>query len=295
MTLRVAIVLIAVLARSSIVPAADPNPLAGSDWPMYRHDPALTAAPPLRGGFAEAPRVAWSADLGGANVPSEHIVVGDFRGERREEFLALGADAVTCRDSRGRVLWKLDKVLNPRVIDVQDFVGDGSRGILLTTSRAGKVDTHVVNGKTGRASLLWSDENQFGGQTRVGRLLPGVAGMQVAAASSGQTPPEEQGGDVRLVSFEGGYDRPRFRIRRRVVGVVYAPLILFADLDGTGAKMVVVSHEQIWAFDVSSGRQTFYSGYGPTIRTYASTIAAIKHRPEDKHRALVMITRTCPA
>ena len=119
----------------------------------------------------------------------------------------------------------------------------------------------MVNGKTGKASLLWSDENQFGGQTRIGRLLPGVAGMQIAAASSGQTPPAEQGGDVRLVSFEDGLDRPRLphppaRDRRRST----APLILFADLDGDGsAKMVVVSHEQIWAFDPRPGKQTFYA------------------------------------
>src|SRR5206468_9980921 len=115
----------------------------------------------------------------------------------------------------------------------------------------------VVNGKTGRASLLWSDENQFGGQTRIGKLLSGAAGMQIAAASSGQTPPAEHGGDIRLVSFEQGYDRPRFRIRQHVSGVIYAPLILFADLAGTGsATMVIVSHEQIWAFDTSTGRQT---------------------------------------
>src|SRR4051812_48191783 len=103
MTVRVAIVLVALLALPRIVPAADPKPLPGSDWPMYRHDPALTAASPLRGGFAKAPRVAWSVDLGGAKIPSESIAVGDFRGERREEFLALGADAVTCRDGRGQV------------------------------------------------------------------------------------------------------------------------------------------------------------------------------------------------
>src|SRR5947208_14885808 len=105
MTLRIAIVLVAALALPRIIPAADPHPLPGSDWPMYRHDPALTAASGLRGGFAKAPQVAWSLNLGGANIPSESIVVGDFRGERREEFLALGADAVTCRDSRGQILW----------------------------------------------------------------------------------------------------------------------------------------------------------------------------------------------
>src|SRR5262245_52998031 len=163
--------------------------LVGSDWPMYRHDPALTAASPIRGGLAEAPRVAWSLELGGPNLPSESVAVRDVTGDGRDEFLTLAADSVTCRDGRGRLLWKLDNFLNPTILDVLDFAGDGSRGILLTTARAGKVDTYMVSGRTGQATHLWLDENHFGGHTRVGKLLQGVAGGQIASTASGQTPP----------------------------------------------------------------------------------------------------------
>jgi hypothetical protein len=153
----------------------------------------------------------------------------------------------------------------------------------------------MVVGRTGKAVHLWRDENNFGGQTRIGRLLPGVTGVQIAAAASGQTPPASQGGDVRLVSFEKGLDKPLYRIRQRITGVFYAPLILFADLDGDGrAEMVLISHEQIWAFDPDSGRQTFYSGYGPSIRTYMATVAAIKLQPKDACPALVMINPSLP-
>src|SRR3954467_200671 len=130
------------------------------------------------------------------------------RATGRDEFLTLAADTVTCRDSRGRLLWKLDNFLNPTILDVLDFAGDGSRGILLTTSRAGKVDTYLVNGRTGKATHLWLDENNFGGHTRIGKLLSDVTGVQIAATSSGQTPPDTQGGNVRLVSFERGLDQP---------------------------------------------------------------------------------------
>src|SRR5581483_4645160 len=171
---------------------------AGSDWPMYRHDPALSAASPLHGGLAEAPRVAWSLDLGGPHVPAESLVVADVTGDGRDEFLTLTADTVTCRDNRGRLLWKLDDFLNPAVRDLLAFAGDGSRGILLTTTRAGKVDTWMIGGRTGKAVPLWLDENNFGGHTRVGKLLPGVSGLQIAATASGQTPPAPHGGDVRL-------------------------------------------------------------------------------------------------
>jgi hypothetical protein len=261
---------------------------------MYRHDPALTASSPLRGGLGKVPRLAWSLDLGGPRVPAESILVRDVTGAGRDQFLTLAPDRVTCRNSRGRVLWKLD-FLNPRVVDVRDFVGNGSRGILLTTSRGGKVDTYMVSGRTGKATHLWRDENIFGGQTRIGRLLPGVAGAHVAAASSGQTPPAPHGGDVRLVSFERGLDRPHFRIRRHVTGVFYAPLILFADLDGDGSQeMVVISHEQVWAFDPRTGRQTFYASYAPAIRTYSATVAAVKLRPKDRCPTLVMINPFIP-
>src|SRR4029078_2311734 len=57
---------------------------AGSDLPMYRPDPALTAASPIRGGLAEAPRVAWSLELGGPHVPSESVVVRDVTGDGRD-------------------------------------------------------------------------------------------------------------------------------------------------------------------------------------------------------------------
>ena len=280
--------------------AADERPaaqsfLAGSDWPMYRHDPALSAESPLRGGLAEAPSVAWSLDLGGPKVPSESVVVRDVTGDGQEEFLTLSADTITCRDNRGQLLWKLDNFLNPTLVDILDFAGDGSRGILLTTSRAGKVDTYMINGRTGKATHLWLDENNFGGHTRMGKLLAGVAGVQIAATASGQTPPAPQGGDVRLVSFERGLDDPHFRIRQHVTGVFYSPLLLLADLDGDGyEELVVISHEQIWAFEPKDGGQTFYAAYSTSIRTYMATIAAIKLSPTDACPALVMINHSLP-
>ena len=269
--------------------------LPGSDWPMYRRDPALTAVSPLRGGLADAPHVAWSIDLGGPHIAAESVVVRDVTGDGHDEFLTLSADTVTCRDSRGRILWRLDNFLNPSIVDVRDFVGDGSRGILLTTTRAGKIDTYMVAGRTGKATHLWLDENNFGGHIRIGRLLPDVAGAQIAATASGQTPPAPPGGDVRLVSFERGLEHPHFEVRQHVTGVIYSPIFLFADLDGDGQReLVVISHEQIWAFDPRTGQQSFYAAYGPQIRTYWATVAAVKLQPQDRHPALVMINPHLP-
>src|SRR5207245_3291356 len=126
-------------------------PQHSSAWPMYRRDPALTAVSPLRGGLGEAPQVAWSLDLGGPKVPAERVVVRDVTGDGQDEFLTLSADTVTCRDSRGRALWKLDNFLNANILAVRDFAGDGSRGVLLTTYLAGKLDTYMISGRTGKA------------------------------------------------------------------------------------------------------------------------------------------------
>src|SRR4051812_27430565 len=153
------------------------------------------------------------------------------------------------------------------VVDVRDYAGDGGRGILMTTTVGGRVETWMIDGRTGRSIALWKDENNFGGHSRFGKLLPGVAGAQVASTSSGQTPPKPHGGEVRLVSFENGLDRPHSRIRQSLPGDFYSPLMLFDDLDADGAaEMVVISHEALWTFDTEDGRLKFHARYAPMIR-----------------------------
>ncbi|MFN0056491.1 MAG: FG-GAP repeat domain-containing protein [Planctomycetales bacterium] len=267
----------------------------GGDWPMYRHDPALTAVSPLRGGLAEAPQVIWSLELGGPKLPSETLMVRDVTGNGSDDFLLISADTLTCRDARGNTRWKLENMLNISIQQILDFAGDGSRGILLSTYRAGKVDMYMVNGRTGKATHLWLDQNNFGGHTRVGKLLPDVNGLQVASTSSGQTPPEPQGGNVRLVSFENGLDQPNFRVNQRVSGVFYSPLILVADLDGDEQpEMIVLSHEQLWAFDARDGKQKLFAPYSTAIRTYMATVQAVRLNPTDACASLVMINPSLP-
>src|SRR5262249_36861503 len=113
--------------------------------------------------------------------------------------------------------------------------------------------------------------------------------------ASGQTPPAAHGGDVRLVSFERGLERPHFRVRQHVAGGVYSPLILVADLDGDGRdEVVVVSHEQVWAFDPGSGRQTFYVPHPPPPPPYLDQAPVATHNPPAPSPALVMITPPLP-
>jgi len=275
--------------------AAPPDRVPGGDWPTYRHDAALSGVSPLKGGLGQRPRVAWSLDLGGPRVPSESVLIRDVTGDGRDEILILGRDAVDCRDARGRRLWTLAGYPNPSVVDIRDYAGDGSRGILLSTTVGGRVETFMVDGRSGRSTLLWKDENNFGGHTRFGKLLANVTGAQVASTASGQTPPAPHGGSIRLVSFETGLDRPHFRIRHSLPGDFYSPLMLFDDLDADGAvEMVVISHEALWTFDTENGRQKFTAQYAPMIRTYSASIASVKLSPADPHPSLVMINPHLP-
>ena len=127
----------------------------------------------------------------------------------------------------------------------------------------------MVDGRTGRAVPLWRDENNFGGHTRFGKLLQGVAGRRWPAPRAGKPRRSRTAAKIRLVSFENGLDRPHFRIRQSLPGDFYSPLMLFDDLDADGAvEMVVISHEALWTFDTETGRQKFAARYAPMIRTY---------------------------
>ncbi len=118
-----------------LAPAAEPKYAPGSDWPSYRHDATLSGISPLKGGLARSPRVVWSVDLGGPRLPSETIRIRDVTGDGRDEILILGLASIECRDARGARLWVLEGVPSPSVLDIRDYAGDGSRGILLSTAR----------------------------------------------------------------------------------------------------------------------------------------------------------------
>src|SRR5262249_24305523 len=78
------------LVAGGVAAGAGPeDPAPGGDCPTYRHDAALSAVSPLKGGLAHPPRVAWPVDLGGPRAPSETVLVRDVTGDGRDEILLL--------------------------------------------------------------------------------------------------------------------------------------------------------------------------------------------------------------
>ena len=275
--------------------ADDPGDL----WPRYRHDAGLTGFSPLKGGLGEAPKILWTVDLGGPSIAAEQVRLEDIDGDDQDELLRILPDRLICQDVRGRKLWETEGLSNPVVRDVRDFAGDGTRGLLLTTDTGTESQIYIVSGKTGKKSLLYTMQNAFGGGERIGHLLSGVAGEQICAWWSGSTPGgghlgPDQVGKGYVWSFEKGVDNPTSRFEAEEFGVIYAPLHLIADMDGDGRpEMVMISHEQVWLFNLETNKRKAHYFWQPQIRSYMAQVAALPLKPGELP-SLLMINRSIP-
>ena len=83
-------------------------------------------------------------------------------------------------------MWECTGLPQARVAEIQDFAGDGSRGLLVDAHTGTELQTFMVCGRTGEKALLYTRRNVFGGYSRRGRLLPGVPGQQLCAWWSGE-------------------------------------------------------------------------------------------------------------
>jgi hypothetical protein len=256
-----------------------------TDWPMYRADSGLTGTSPLKGGFGAAPAVAWTADLGGPLVPLEQARVDDFDGDGKPEVVRLLPSALVCQDLHGAKRWEVGNLDTPTIVDIRDWTGDGSRGILLSRKTESGLEYLMISGRTGAVASLMPMRDAFGGGWRAGHLVPGVKGQQLSYWWSGNTPNTAFGGPEAyghgwLWSFEEGPDKPRTRFQAEPGGVIYAPLHLYADMDGDGrTEMVMISHEHAWLYDLETGAAKADFQWGPQIRSYWATCAAVALKP----------------
>ncbi len=269
-----------------------------SDWPAYRRDGGLTGFSPLRGGLAHAPSRRWTVELGGPRVPAEGVRFEDLNGDGHDELLRVLADRLVCQNIRGGRLWETPPLSHPNVDVIHDFAGDGTRGLLVRASTGTEHRTYLISGINGKTTLLYTTRNVFGRYERFGKILAGVRGDQLCAWWSGD-PVATFGGDGMrgfgyLWSFEKGLETPTLRFHADEVGTIYAPLHLFADMDGDGDEdMVMVSHEQLWVYDLRSGKKIMQSIWGPQIRTYWAATAAMPLVPGELP-SLLMINPMLP-
>lgn len=272
----------------------DPAVSSGSLWPQYRHDDALSGRSPLKGSLGHPPRVLWSVDLGGETVPQEQWRLEDLNGDGQVEVLRGLPDRLICQDLRGQRLWECDGLPQARVAEVRDFAGDGSRGLLVETNTGTELQSFMVSGRTGAKALLYARRNVFGESRRLGHLLPGVPGQQLCVWWSGEGG-KEMVCEGWVFSFEQGPAQPTVQFHVREEGTIYAPLHLFADMDGDGqAEMVMISHEQIWIYDLATSQRKLYALWTPQmIRTYWALTAALPLQAGERP-SLLMINPHIP-
>ncbi len=253
------------------------------DWPSYRRDGALSAYSPLKGNLAVAPRLLWSVDLGAKTFPAETVRVEDVNGDGLDEILRITKDALICLSISGTSLWRLPGLRSPSILQIRDFAGDGSQGLLLEEDTGTEIRTSIVDGKSGVQTELCRRRNVFGLRHRFGKILPKVRGQQFCHWWDGQD--NELTGPIAhgyLWSFEDGLTRPRRRFQVDVAGVIYSAQHLFADMDRDGREdLIMVSQEQIWIYDLETGRQKSYARWDPSIRSYSSAMALVALRPGD--------------
>ncbi len=277
------------LSSSPHAPAALPAPAAL--WPQYRHDHSLAGRFPLRGGLGQAPQVRWSADLGGEHTPSEQWRVEDLDGDGQAEVLRILPGQLICQDLRGQIRWTCEGLPQARVVEVRDFAGDGGRGLLVDVNTGTELQTFMVDGATGGKALLYAKRNVFGESRRSGQLLPGLPGQQFCAWWSGDhVYGERMFCEGWVFSFERGVAHPTVRFHVEEEGMIYAPLHLIADMDGDGrAEMVMISHEQLWVYDLETNQRLLYSQWNPhTIRTYWAHTAALPLKPGERPSILMI-------
>src|SRR5439155_11531336 len=96
------------VARPRFGGAAAPTPPA--DWPVYRHDVALTGVSPGRGRIV-TPRVLWEHYLGvpsvpvAADRPANPADAADLDGDGRPARFSLDGQTIRVTDLAGRLLW----------------------------------------------------------------------------------------------------------------------------------------------------------------------------------------------
>ncbi|MAV38753.1 MAG: hypothetical protein CMJ59_25225 [Planctomycetaceae bacterium] len=278
--------------------SVDRSGVRAAEWPSYRRDSGLTGFSPLSGALAEAPSQRWSFDLGGTGIPTERVQLVDVNGDGRDELVRVLTDRIICQSVRGETLWESRRFASPQILQIRDFAGDGARGLLIATSTGVAHHRFMVSGATGQAVFLYTCKNVFGRYERWGKILAGVPGEQLCAWWSGDSE-TRFGGDAALGvgylwSFEDGLAAPRLRFHAEEQGTIYAPLHLFADMDGDGdTDMVMISHEAMWVYDLESGEKLTHTAWGPQIRTYWAATAAMP-LAEGELPSLLMINPMIP-
>jgi hypothetical protein len=265
------------LAYSASAPGAD------GDWPMWRHDPALTAYQPTPGAMASEPRVLARHSLGATPGTA---TFADLLGSGRDaEVLVLAGARLAAYDSAGKRLWESrpEGYVLDRVGWVVDLDGDGANEVITLAGQMGGTRQAylILNGRTGawRAAIDFVT-GDFGWRGLCGAYLPGRKGRQIVLVTSmrqaaGDAPPEltppgsahrarpVSKGEFALWAFDGQEARRRWSRTPEEFNVEY-PAVLVGDLTGPGRPRAVIdSWCHVWSLDLTTGEIASHTTWDP--------------------------------
>ncbi len=261
------------------------RPISGADgdWPMWRHDTALTGYQPSPGRMTEEPRILARHSLGASPGTASFA---DLLGSGRDaEVLVLAAARLTAYGADGQRLWES----RPQgyVLDhlewVTDLDGDGRKEVVVLAGQMGGTrQTYLIlDGRTGeRRAAIDFITGDFGWKGLCGTYLPGTKGKQIflvtsmrqaaSEASPELTPPDTPhlarpvaNGELSLWDFDGLKAERRWTRTPKEYYVEY-PSVLVGDLGGDGRlRAVVDSWCHVWNIDLATGELVSHTTWDP--------------------------------
>ena len=265
-----------------LVALVPPTSGADGDWPMWRHDPALTGYQPTPGAMTKEPRILARHFLGASpGVPT----FADLGSGRDAEVLVLAGARLTAYGADGKRLWECRP--HGYVLDhvewVTDLDGDGRNEVVVLAGQMGGTRQAylILDGKTGeRRAAIDFITGDFGWKGLCGAYLLGTRGKQIflvtsmrqaaGEASPELTPPGSPqltrpvaNGEFSLWAFDGRKAERRWTRTPKEYYVEY-PSVLVGDMGGDGRlRAVVDSWCHVWNIDLATGELASHTTWNP--------------------------------
>ncbi len=266
-----------------LVALVPPTSGAEDDWPMWRHDPALTGFQPTPGAMAKEPHILARHFLGASPGTA---AFADLLGSGRDsEVLVLAGARLAAHGVDGKRLWESrpQGYVLDHVEWIEDLDGDGTKEVVVLAGQMGGTRQAylILDGRSGhRRAAIEFITGDFGWKGLCGAYLPGTKGKQIflvtsmrqaaGDASPGLTPPSSPhlsrtvaNGEFSLWSFDGQEASRRWTRTPKEYYVEY-PSVLVGDLGiGGPLRTVIDSWCHVWNIDLATGELASHTTWNP--------------------------------
>ncbi len=269
----------------SLVPLTLSSPAQGADgdWPMWRHDTALTAYQPVPGAMTKEPRILAKYFIGAGHGAT---TFADLLGTGKDsEVLVVARGRLHAYAESGKRLWEYvpQGYVLSQVEWVEDLDGDGRKEVIALAGHMGGTRQAylILDGATGtRKAVIEISTGDFGWKGNIGTFLADRPGKQLFLVTSMRqaaveppadlAPPGTQiepthgsNGQFSLWSFDGISVKQHWVWTPQEHPVEYAE-VMIADLMGNGhLRGIVSSWCHVWNIDLTTGELVSHTTWDP--------------------------------